>query len=102
MNLAVLAYWVVSVTKHSLKLKGNSVRWSEIMRIASTQSVVTAEFETVERGVIQVRQNTFAEEKLLEIYTLLGVNPNPLGSRKSVVHKIPSSKKIDTDSQAVT
>jgi hypothetical protein len=63
------------------------------MRIASTQSAVTAEFETVERGVIQVRQNTVAEEKLLEIYTLLGVNPNPLGSRKSVVHKIPSSKK---------
>ena len=102
LNLAVLAYWVVSVTKHRLKLKGYNVRWSEIMRIASTQSAVTTEVETVERGVIQVRQNTVAEEKLLEIYTLLGVNPNPLGSRKSVVHKIPSSKKIDADNQAVT
>ena len=38
LNLAVLAYWLVSVTKHRLKIKGyENVRWDEIMRIASTQ-----------------------------------------------------------------
>ena len=49
LNLAILAYWVVSVTKYRLKLKKHeNVRWDEIMRIASTQVVVTAKVETVD------------------------------------------------------
>ena len=47
LNLAVLAYWIVSVTKYWLKLKKYpNIRWSEIMRIALAQAVVTAEMET--------------------------------------------------------
>lgn len=46
LNLAILAYWVVSVTKYRLKLKKHeNVRWDEIMRIASTQVVVTAKLK---------------------------------------------------------
>ena len=42
LNLAVLAYWIVSVTKYRLKLKKYpNIRWSEIMRIAQAQVVVT-------------------------------------------------------------
>lgn len=38
LNLAVLAYWIVSVTKYRLKLKEYpNVRWDEIMRIAQAQ-----------------------------------------------------------------
>lgn len=49
LNLAILVYWVVSVTKYRLKLKKHeNVRWDEIMRIASTQVVVTAKVETVD------------------------------------------------------
>ena len=49
LNLAVLGYWLVSVTKHRLKLKKNpNVRWDENLRIASTQVVVTAKLETAE------------------------------------------------------
>ena len=37
LNLAVLAYWLVSVTKYRLKTKKyDNVRWDEIIRIAST------------------------------------------------------------------
>ena len=32
LNLAVLAYWIVSVTKYKLKMKDINVRWSEIQR----------------------------------------------------------------------
>ena len=65
LNLAILAYWVVSVTKYRLKLKKyKNVRWDEIMRIASTQVVVTAKVETVDGQVISIRQSTEAESKL--------------------------------------
>ena len=61
LNLAMLAFWVVGVTKYRLKVKGhNSVRW-EIMRIASTQTVVTAKVETEEGRIISIRQSTEAE-----------------------------------------
>ena len=47
LNLAVLAYWIVSVTKCRLKQKKYpNIRWEEIIRIAQTQVVVTAEAKT--------------------------------------------------------
>lgn len=85
LNLAVLAYWVVSVTKHRLKVKGyKNVRWDEIMRIASTQVVVTAKVQTEDGREVSIRQSTQAEDKLGAIYDLLHVNPHPLGKVKSV------------------
>jgi len=59
LNLAVLAYWIVSVTKYRLKLKEYpNIRWDEIMRIAQTQVVVTAEADTADGGKVSVRQST--------------------------------------------
>ena len=87
LNLAILAYWVVSVTKHRLKVKGyQNVRWEEIMRIASTQVIVTAKVETEDDRVISIRQSTEAESKLSGIYDLLDINSKPLGKRKSMLH----------------
>lgn len=86
LNLAVLAYWVVSVTKYRLKLKKYpNVRWDEIMRIAQAQVVVTAEMDTVEGSRVSVRQSTEAEEELATIYGLLDITDNPIGKVKSVV-----------------
>ena len=87
LNLAVLAYWVVSVTKYRLKLKEYpNVRWDEIMRIASAQVVVTAEMNTEDGSKISVRQSTEAEDELAKIYSLLEITPNPIGKVKSMVH----------------
>ncbi len=100
LNLAVLAYWLVSVTKYRLKLrKYPNVRWGEILRIASTQVVVTARMNTIHGDTIQVRQSTEAEDKLSAIYSLLSVNPNPIGKVKSVVHPKWTSKKAPPDNQ---
>ena len=94
LNLAVLAYWLVSVTKYRLKVKKyDNVRWDEIIRIASTQVLVTAELKAENGETIRVRQCTEAEEKLSNIYRMLGINPHPLGKIKSVVHPKPPSKK---------
>lgn len=103
LNLAILAYWVVSVTKYRLKLKKHeNVRWDEIMRIASTQVVVTAKVETVDGLVISIRQSTEAESKLSAIYDLLYINPKPLGKRKSMLHPNQTSKNPDIGNQGVT
>ena len=56
--------------------KYENVRWDEIMRIASTQVVVTAKAETVDGQVISIRQSTEAEGKLSAIYDLLRMNPS--------------------------
>ena len=103
LNLATLAYWVVSVTKYRLKLKKHeNVRWDEIMRIASTQVVVTAKVETIDGQVISIRQSTEAESKLSAIYDLLYINPKPLGKRKSMLHPNQTSKNPDIGNQGVT
>ena len=86
LHLAVLAYWVVSVTKYRLKLKQYpNVRWDEIMRIAQAQVVVTADMDTEDGKRVSVRQSTEAEDELAVIYSLLEVTPNPIGKVKSVV-----------------
>ena len=101
-HLAILAYWVVSVTKYRLKMKKyENVRWDEIMRIASTQVVVTAKFETVDGQVISIRLSTEAEGKLSAIYDLLRMNSKPLGKRKSMLHPNRTSKNTDIENQGV-
>ena len=93
LNLAMLAYWIVSVTKYRLKLKEYpNVRWREIVRIAQAQVVVTAEMNTESGGLISVRQSTEAEDELARIYALLELSPNPIGKVKSVVPLKPPQK----------
>lgn len=77
-------------------------RWDEIMRIASTQVVVTAKVETVDGQVISIRQSTEAESKLSAIYDLLYITPEPLGKRKSMLHPNQTSKNPNIGNQGVT
>lgn len=98
LNLAVLAYWVVSVTKYRLRLKAyDNVRWDEILRIAGTQVVVSARMETARGNVLQIRQCTEAEAALSQIYSLLGINPQPIPKRQSVVHPNTPQKNPPPD-----
>ena len=103
LNLAVLAYWIVSVTKYRLKLKEYpNIRWDEIMRIAQSQVVVTAEMNTEDGGKVSVRQSTEAEEELAKIYSLLEISPNPIGKVKSQVHPKAPPKNPPPENQGDT
>ena len=102
-NLAMLAYWIVSVTKYRLKLKQYpNDRWNGIMRIAQAQVVVTAEMDTKDGQKVSVRQSTEAEQELAKIYSLLEVNPNPIGKVKSQVRLKASPPKTAAENQGVT
>lgn len=86
LNLAILGFWIVSVTRYRLKLKHyHNLRWDEIIRIASTQVVITTEMQTTDGDMVRVRQSSLAENNLAEIYQLLDIGPNPIGKVKSVV-----------------
>ena len=80
--------------KAPMKSLHPNVRWDEIMRIAQSQVVVTAEMNTEDGGKVSVRQSTEAEEELAKIYSLLEISPNPIGKVKSQVHPKAPPKKI--------
>ena len=80
-----------------LKSIGNWVR-----PITSTLVLITAELKAEDGETIRVRQCTEAEEKLSNIYRMLGINPHPLGKIKSVVHPKPPSKNANTENLSVT
>lgn len=84
LNLAVLAYWVVSTTKYRLKQKGINVRWVELLRIMSTQQRVTMVAEQANGRMLRVRRSTTPETKLVEIQNALGISALPVCSIKSV------------------
>lgn len=95
LNLAVLAYWIVSVTKYKLKMKDINVRWSEILRMMSTQVWASVSMKACRKVEVTTRKDSDQEEKLMEIYNALDTTPNPRGtliSVKSVEPKIHLQK----------
>ena len=75
---------------------------NRVMPITSMQVLVTAELKAENGETIRVRLCTEAQEKLSNIYRMLGINPHPLEKIKYVVHPKPPSKKANTDNQSVT
>lgn len=101
LHLAILAYWVVSVTKYMLKKKGITMRWSELLRIMSAQQRVTIVAEQSNGRKLRVRRSTAPEEKLTAIQNALGITAKPTCSIKFVwPQKLPSNE--DHNSKTAT
>lgn len=101
-NLAVLAYWVVSTTQYQLRQKGSRISWRELMRIASTQVVVSTIAKRVDGQQVEIRQCTEPEARLLELYKNLGMESPPLKrKRKICVVHFPEVKKTILENQRV-
>jgi len=77
LHLALLAYWVVSVTMYKLKRAGVKCRWSEIVGIASVQQRVTFSAETDKGKTFRIRKNSVPEEELRKIQEALGIGSGP-------------------------
>ena len=93
-NLAVLAYWGVSTTQYQLRQKGSRISWRDLMRIASTQVVVSTIAKRVDGQQVEIRQCTEPEARLLELYKNLGMESPPLKrKRKICVVHFPEIKK---------
>lgn len=93
LHLAILAYWVVSVTKCLLKQKGITLRWSELLRIMSAQQRVTITAQQSNGRKLNIRRSTNPEGKLAEIQSVLGIPPKPACSIKFVWPQKPPPEK---------
>ena len=99
LHLAILAYWIVNTIRYQLKAKGTKYNWTEIVRIASTQKLVTSQAKNTQGETIEITRCSEPQAAIKEIYTLLDYRSYPFTKRKSVVHKPEIKKHESTHSQ---
>ena len=85
LHLGLLTYWLVSTVRYQLKQRGYNAQWNEIVRIMSTQKIVTTTMKNIDDQTIAIRQCTQPEQKAKEIYDLLNYKYQPFYRKKSVV-----------------
>ena len=95
LHLGILAYWLVNTVRHQLKSKNRNSCWTEIVRIANTQKVITTTGKNTFDRIVSTRKCSQPNESLKAIYDTLKTNYRPFRKRKSVVHKTPP-QKIET------
>lgn len=98
LHLGILAYWLVNTIRCHLKAQGIRWSWSEILRIASTQTFITTKGQNTAGAHIQTRKCSEPSEDLKLIQQKLGIRPRPTrieSNEKSVAQK-EKLKKIKT------
>ncbi len=93
LHLGILAYWLVNTVRYQLKGHNMNSCWTEIVRIANTQKVITTTGKNTFDKIVNVRKCSQPDEKLKNIYTILQAKSQPFRKRKSVVHKLTLQKK---------
>lgn len=85
--LGLLGYWLVNTIRCQLKEHGINSCWKEIVRIGSTQKVVTTVGYNKAEQEISVRKCSIPEQKLKQLLEALDIKQRPFTKIKSVVHK---------------
>lgn len=102
LNLGLLAYNLVNMIRFQLKRNKINHDWQEIVRIGNTQKMITTEGKNVEGQVVCIRKASDPEEKLAQIYQVLGYKQIPFRKRKFVVHKLTLKKNENVELQKLT
>lgn len=84
--ITLLAYHLVHTLRHQLKRQGIHLSWNSIRTLMATQQRVTLILPTDAQKIIYLRTTTRAEVQQQEIYAALGIKPDPLGKRKTIVN----------------
>lgn len=92
LHLALQAYWVVNTIRQKLKLQHINTCWTDIVRTANTQKIITTEGTNTAGKLIRVKKCSEPNEALKKIYSALLTKQKPFKIRKSVVHKPPLKK----------
>ena len=92
LHLGLLAYWLVNTVRHKLKKHDIRCGWSEIVRVMSTQKIVTTSVENDKNQIIHIRKCSEPTAKVKLIYDALGYKYAPFIRKKSVVNKNEFSK----------
>ncbi len=83
--LAVLAYMVVHTVRHQLKAKGINYDWKNIIRIMSTQKLVTTSMKNDEEQKIIVHKCSTPSAECAKIYRALAYKQFPFRQKKFVL-----------------
>lgn len=95
LNLAVLAYWIVSTVNYQLSNAGIHQLWTETVRVLQTQKVISNQVVRQDGAIVEIRQSTEPNEQVKELYEALKLKENPIKRRKFVVHPAhPPNKEI--------
>ena len=82
--LGLLAYWVVNTIRYQLKLKGEKMYWTEIVRIMSTQKAVTTEAVNGWGEQVEYRICTIPTAKAQAIYDKLKYRRQPFRKKQKI------------------
>jgi len=83
--ITLLAYHLVHTLRHPLKLHGIHLSWDSLRTLMSTQQRITLILPTDAQRIIYLRTTTRAEIQQQQIYDALGIKPDPLGKRKTII-----------------
>ena len=84
--ITLLAYHLVHTLRHQLKRQGIHLSWDSIRSLMATQQRVTLILPTDAQSIIYLRTTTRPEIQQQQIYDALGIKPDPLGKRKTIVN----------------
>ncbi|WP_255515628.1 transposase [Flavobacterium sp. ZT3R18] len=87
LHLGLLGYWIVNTIRHQLKTKKINHDWKEILRISSTQKLVTTSIVDDQENTIIIKKCSEPNSKLQEIYQALKYKSRPFRMKKFVVPK---------------
>ena len=85
--LGLLGYWLVNTIRHQLKSKKINHDWKEILRISSTQKLVTTTIEDSDKNTITIKKCSEPNTKLIELYQALKYKSKSFRIKKFVVPK---------------
>ena len=83
--ITLLAYHLVHVLRYQLKQARIHLSWDSIRQRLSTQQRLTLILPTDDRKIIYLRTTTRPDVQQQAIYAALGIKPDPLGKRKTII-----------------
>ena len=83
--ITLLAYHLVHTLRYQLKQQGIHLSWDSIRQRMATQQRLTLILPTDEKKIIYLRTTTRPEVQQQEIYAALGIQPDLLGKRKTIM-----------------
>ena len=83
--ITVVAYQAVQVIRRRLAAAGERASWTTLRGILGGQQRVTATFRRDDGRTLHVRTATVAEPAQKAVHDALGIDPNPGGTRRTVV-----------------
>ena len=101
-HLGLMAYWVVNTIRHTLKGKGITSDWRELVRVMNTQKCVTTAMDNDKGQRIFVRCCSKPEPKVALLYEALHMKQAPFIRKKSVVLNNKPAERYNFDLQKDT